>query len=103
MQQHFVISNIHNISFLNESVTRNELLKQIDFKRNYQSDSISPCPFQSFHLNHKDFSSNNKKDFEKLLPHGDYKYDHKVWSDDDGNILTISVYERFNTGIKQKF
>lgn len=44
------------------------------------------------------FSSNNKFDFETLMLDGDYRYEHKFWSDEGENIFQKTVFEKFKTG-----
>ena len=55
------------------------------------------CPLQHDDLKLFRSSSSNKFDFEKIQPDGDYRYEHKYWTDDDENIYTNTVNEMFKT------
>jgi hypothetical protein len=66
-------------------------------------DKFQPCPLKPDFFKNYNFSANNKFDFEKVLPSGDYKYVHRYWNDDDTNIFTYIVHEQFKTDAKPFF
>lgn len=84
-------------SFYNESFIRENVIKyQADFER-LNPNMMQRCPLKRDFFKTYNISSSNKQAFETILPNGDYRYEHKVWSDDDENIFTKTVYETFKT------
>jgi len=69
----------------------------------HMPEKLHPCPLLRDDLKDINVSSSIKQDFEKMLPHGEYRYDHKFWNEEDDLIFFKSIYERFNTGIMKKF
>lgn len=67
------------------------------YERNYNNQKIHRCPLERNFFQVYNFSSNLKHDFEKLLPNGDYRYEHKVLTEDDETIFAASIYETFKT------
>jgi hypothetical protein len=61
---------------------------------------FQPCPLKPDFFTNYNISAYVKYDFEKNLPSGDYKYVHRYWNDDDKNILTYTVHEKFTTNAK---
>ena len=62
-------------------------------------EKVHPCPLQRDDLQFFNYSSNDKIDFEKIQPDGDYRYEHKFWSDGDENILRFfNIIQRMNFG-----
>ena len=62
-----------------------------------------PCPLLKDDIKRYNYSSSKKFSFEMLQPDGDYRYEHKVWSDEDANIFTATIYEKFKTGEESFF
>lgn len=86
------------VGVLSESSIR-ELIEMYMNNKNEESfHNLHPCPLQVDDMRVYNYSSNRKLDFEKLQPDGDYRYVHKFWNDDDENIFTATIYERFKTG-----
>jgi hypothetical protein len=64
------------------------------------SKKFQPCPLKPDFFKNYNISAYVKYDFEKNLPSGDYKYVHRYWDDDDNNIFTYIVHEKFTTNAK---
>ena len=91
--QTFPLVGVFNESFIKERV------KYVFDRVNAEHpEKFHPCPLQRDDLKLLNFSSNNKHDFERTQPDGDYRYEHKYWNDEDENIFTHTVYEQFKTG-----
>ena len=68
-----------------------------------EPERIHECPLHRDDLKAYNVLSLQKHDFEKIMPEGDYRYEHKVFADDDDNIFTKTVFERYKTGEKSFF
>lgn len=91
-------TKLPKIGVYNESFVANELINLKGRFDEEGSDAFHPCPPNRNDFKQFNFSSNTKMDFEKIMPDGDYRYEHKAWNDDDENVFTKIVYERFKTG-----
>jgi hypothetical protein len=95
--------NIHNFTvpmfgIYNQSFIRDRIVEAKEtFNRRFPG-RLHQCPLQRDDFKLYNISSYIKNDFEKILPDGDYRYEHKFWNDDDENIFTVTVYEAFKTG-----
>jgi hypothetical protein len=62
--------------------------------RNYNKSSVG-CPIKG-----KDFQFFNysgKMPHEKNYPRGDYKYEHRLYTDDDEELYKMTVYEHYES------
>ena len=93
------IANMPLVGVFNESFVREGIKSIFENAIAKYPEKVHPCPLRRDDLKFFNFSSNNNKfDFEKIQPDGDYRYEHKFWRDDDENIFTHTVYEKFKTG-----
>lgn len=91
--------NVFQVSIFNASFIRENILKAMEaVKKAKASHKFQRCPLIHDAFIETNVSSNTKMDFERTLPNGDYRYEHKFRSDDDHNVFTKTVYETFNTG-----
>jgi hypothetical protein len=81
----------------NSSMVKKLLKDAINYHEKYIDGGVQPCPLHKNYFKIFNFSTYAKNDFEKILPNGDYRYEHKYWNDQDENIFTKTVYERFKT------
>lgn len=79
------------------------LTKTISFLKEKLSNRLRPCPIKQSLMSGYNVSAYLKLDFEKLFPSGDYRYDHHLWNDEDSNIFTRIVFERFRTNSRKLF
>jgi hypothetical protein len=89
--------NLPQIGIFNQSMVANLWARLVDYIQKYDSEKLKPCPLTNHDINMYNFSASIKQDFEQILPSGDYRYDHRLWNDEDENIFSKSVYERFKT------
>jgi hypothetical protein len=85
---------IPQIGVFNKTFIREQIVKLSE----KLAQGIHLCPLVQDDFKEFNYSSEGKQDFEKTLPDGDYRYEHKYWNDEDENIFTKTVYERFKTG-----
>lgn len=53
--------------------------------------NFEPCPVKVQSIKFYNFSSSQKQEFEKMMPNGEYKYEHRFWNDEDDNIFNDST------------
>lgn len=86
------------VSIFNQTSSLQWGLRMRNFWINAFPDKFHSCPLYGDDFKFMNFSSNNKHDLEKMMPDGDYRYEHKIWNDDDDLIFQAGIYERFKTG-----
>jgi hypothetical protein len=90
-------SKIPNVGVFNKSTIMTGLKMAINYHESANSKALHPCPIVKGEFKQYNVSSSLKLDFEKILPSGDYRYEHLYWNDDDDLIFKHTVYERFKT------
>jgi hypothetical protein len=85
------------LGIFNQSMIANIWRRAIAYLQEYDHEKLKPCPLMNHDINMNNYSASIKQDFEKILPDGDYRYEHRMWNDEDENIFSKSVYERFKT------
>lgn len=88
---------VPEIALFNQTFVKTFLLKAKSDYEETNPQKLHRCPLDRDFFKFYNFSSSSKYDFEKILPNGDYKYEHKVLTDDDENIFAVSIYETFKT------
>jgi hypothetical protein len=86
-----------DVGIFNTSMLENIVYRFILYLSETAPKRIAPCPLVKDWLNDYNISAYIKQDFERILPDGEYKYEHRFWNDRDENIFTKTVYERFKT------
>jgi hypothetical protein len=81
----------------NNTMVKNILEGFYQYHEKYVPGGISTCPVNRDYFKIYNYSSSIKNEFEKILPNGDYRYEHRIWNGQDDNIFTKTVYERFKT------
>jgi hypothetical protein len=89
---------IPQVGIFNQSFIKQQIDVLHENTREYFPEKFHPCPLKVDDLTVFNYSSILKNDFERTLPDGDYRYEHKYWTDDDENVFTKVVYEKYKTG-----
>lgn len=84
---------LYNISFMKRLIleTRNSVVNRFP-------DKLHSCPLHRDDAKVFNVSSHYKNFWETSFPDGDYRYEHKVWTDDDDAVFNVTICERFKTG-----
>ena len=82
------------VGIFNNSIVKSQVLKAMERTDRYK---FHPCPVSEDFFYYVNVSSQIKMDFETILPDGDYKFDHRYWTDDDETVFRNIVYEKFKT------
>jgi hypothetical protein len=90
--------DIPQVGIFNQSFVLQEAIKSLKRAKNKYLSKFHPCPIRADDFKVINYTSTDKNDFERTLPDGDYRYEHKYWNDDDDNVFTSTIYEQFKTG-----
>ena len=96
-KNHGKIKEVPSVGIYNETFVRSRLVEFFTTLKRSYPDKLHPCPVHRDDLKFFNFSSTQKIEFEKILPDGDYRYERKFFNNDDDNIFSFTVYEKFVT------
>lgn len=86
------------VGYYNETFIRMHVISLAERIRKFNPEKLHLCPMRLDDLKYYNQSSLNKSEHEFYLPDGDYRYEHKYSNDEDDNVFTKTIYEKFNTG-----
>jgi hypothetical protein len=90
--------DIPQVGIFNKSFVLQEAIKSFKRAQEINPAIFHPCPMRVDDIKVINYTSTDKNDFEHTLPDGDYRYEHKYWNDDDDNVFTKTIYEKYKTG-----
>ena len=91
------VKRVPSVGVYNESFIRERVVDILAGIKKYYPDKFHACPMHRDDLKIYDFPSSYKHAFEEILPDGDYRYERKLFNDDDDNVLTYTIYQKFST------
>jgi hypothetical protein len=90
--------DIPQVGIFNQSFILEESIRIFKNTQEKHFSKFHPCPMRVDDISVINHTSTEKIDFERTLPDGDYRYEHKYWNDDDDNVFTKTIYEKYKTG-----
>ena len=89
-----------SVLIYNETVVQNTMIMLAEKYKDSLNERLHPCPLDTDSFKEYNISSSLKQPFEYYFPSGEYRYTHRFWNDEDDEIYTRIIYERFLTGVK---
>lgn len=102
-EENLMDQNLPGIAIFNKSLVHDIILEVIKILKKLAPEKLHPCPLTGDFFHFLNYQSDWKQEHEKIMPDGDYRFDHKFWNDEDEKVFEFNVYETFKTREKSFF